>query len=236
MTAVHDGRTVLRDAILRLVAGAADGLSDAELRSALASSHPGLRAQRVNQLCRHLVATGALERVGTRPIRNRTPTGASGVPPLTPSVRKAPRSTPFPRVPVRDATQAWTRPVNVAATVGAWLVGHGATVGRTDPGGHGLVAALHGDDVRVEVLGWPGDRRAMHPVTLADDWFATAVDMLGRRRRVLPRARLAVALPDTRRYRTLAAACPALVAARVEVWFVDEKGAVHPVGEPVRAG
>jgi hypothetical protein len=133
--------------------------------------------------------------------------------------------------PAYDALQAWSRVVNVQALVAGWLVRRGATLRWASLDGgpaRDLVASLDGDDVHVEVTGWPADGARTHPTTIAGDWFSAAEQAAAERRRAHPRARIVIALPDTRRYRTLAERRAAsLAGARAEVWFVDPAGAVH---------
>ncbi len=134
-------------------------------------------------------------------------------------------------VPARDALQAWSRAVNVQAAVATWLTGRGATIRSATTDGHGpardLVVSLDGGDVHVEVTGWPQDGARTHPTTIAGDWFSAAEQAATERRRAHPRARIVIALPDTRRYRALTRdRSAALDGARAEVWFVDPAGAV----------
>ena len=60
-----------REDIIRLLAETPEGLSDGELAAALAERYPGLNAKAANHQCRRLLATGMVERVGTRPVRTR---------------------------------------------------------------------------------------------------------------------------------------------------------------------
>jgi hypothetical protein len=134
--------------------------------------------------------------------------------------------------PPYDALQAWSRVVNVQARVASWLVRRGATLRWATVEGDGpardLVASMDGDDVHVEVTGWPADGARTHPTTIAGDWFAAAEQAAAQRRRAHPRARIVIALPDTRRYRSLTEQRSAsLAGAQAEVWFVDPAGAVH---------
>ncbi|WP_433800734.1 hypothetical protein [Actinomycetospora sp. CA-084318] len=133
-------------------------------------------------------------------------------------------------LPVRDVLQGWSRTQNVAAAVATWLTHRGGTVRRAAAQGPALdlVAALDGEDVHVEVTGWPPDGARTHPSTVAADWFRAASAAAVQRRRAHPRSRVVIALPDTRRYRSLAAdAAPGLADARAEVWFVDAAGRVQ---------
>lgn len=141
-------------------------------------------------------------------------------------------STPTCGPPPYDALQAWSRVVNVQAVVASWLVRRGATLRWATVDGDGpardLVASMDGDDVHVEVTGWPADGARTHPTTIAGDWFSAAEQAAAQRRRAHPRARIVIALPDTRRYRSLTEQRSAsLAGARAEVWFVDPAGAVH---------
>lgn len=355
-----------RAAVLRMLDASPDGLSDAALARALGD---GTRPQTVNQLCRRLVAEGALERVGTRPILNRRPTPPArrrgrktaapsapdpspGAPPTelrargtgsrrtgkatpatsgrtagdvttpapnaskteaspaAPPTRASARSkngrrtadvtaptpnasrteassareatsepqntspepakpkgrkqstaesaapqadavqaepaheglTPAPTrtapvaptcgPPPFDVLQAWSRVANVQALVADWLVRRGATLRSATLDGQGptrdLVASLDGDDVHVEVTGWPADGARTHPTTIAGDWFSGAEQAAAQRRRAHPKARIVIALPDTRRYRSLTEQrATSLAGAGAEVWFVDPAGSIH---------
>ncbi|WP_285651355.1 hypothetical protein [Actinomycetospora sp. NBRC 106375] len=134
--------------------------------------------------------------------------------------------------PEYDVLQAWSRVVNVQALVAGWLVRSGGTLRSASADGKGpardLVASLDGDDVHVEVTGWPADGARTHPTTIAGDWFSAAEQAAAQRRRAHPQARIVIALPDTRRYRALTEQRSAsLAGTRAEVWFVDPAGAVH---------
>lgn len=134
--------------------------------------------------------------------------------------------------PPYDALQAWSRVVNVQARVASWLVRRGATLRWATVDGDGpardLVASMDGDDVHVEVTGWPADGARTHPTTIAGDWFSAAEQAAAQRRREHPRARIVIALPDTRRYRSLTEQrSSSLAGARAEVWFVDPAGSVQ---------
>jgi hypothetical protein len=132
-------------------------------------------------------------------------------------------------VPTRDVLQGWSRTQNVAAAVADWITRHGGTIHAANATGpaHDLVATVHGDEVHVEVTGWPPDGARSHPTTLAGDWFGAAARAATQRRREHPRGRVVIALPDTRRYRALADDAEALRRARAEVWFVDASGEIQ---------
>jgi hypothetical protein len=146
------------------------------------------------------------------------------------ALRRVPEPSNEVVLPTRDVLQGWSRTQNVAAAVAQWLTRRGGTIRAAHAVGpaHDLVATLDGDDVHVEVTGWPPDGARSHPSTLADDWFRAATRAATQRRRAHPRSRVVIALPDTRRYRTLADdGAEVLRQARTEVWFVDPSGAVQ---------
>ena len=146
------------------------------------------------------------------------------------ALRRVPEPTNEVVLPTRDVLQGWSRTQNVAAAVAGWLTRRGGTIRAAHASGpaHDLVATLDGDDVHVEVTGWPPDGARSHPTTLAGDWFRAATRAATQRRRAHPRSRVVIALPDTRRYRALADDdAEVLRRARAEVWFVDSSGAVQ---------
>jgi len=146
------------------------------------------------------------------------------------ALRRVPEPSDEVVVPTRDVLQGWSRTQNVAAAVAGWLTRRGGTIRAAHAVGpaHDLVATLDGADVHVEVTGWPPDGARSHPTTLAGDWFRAATRAAAQRRRAHPRSRVVIALPDTRRYRTLADEdAEVLRRARAEVWFVDPSGAVQ---------
>ncbi|MDT7741868.1 MAG: hypothetical protein QOE59_946 [Actinomycetota bacterium] len=146
------------------------------------------------------------------------------------ALRRVPEPTNEVVLPTRDVLQGWSRTQNVAAAVAGWLTRRGGTIRAAHAVGpaHDLVATLNGDDVHVEVTGWPPDGARSHPTTLAGDWFRAATRAATQRRRAHPRSRVVIALPDTRRYRALVDDdAEVLRRARAEVWFVDPTGAVQ---------
>jgi hypothetical protein len=146
------------------------------------------------------------------------------------ALRRVPEPSDDVVLPTRDVLQGWSRTQNVAAAVAGWLTRRGGTIRAARAAGpaHDLVATLDGHDVHVEVTGWPPDGARSHPTTLAGDWFRAATRAATQRRRAHPRSRVVIALPDTRRYRTLADDdAEVLRHARAEVWFVDPSGAVQ---------
>ncbi|MDD7919938.1 hypothetical protein [Actinomycetospora callitridis] len=151
---------------------------------------------------------------------------------LTPATSRSEPEAPTCGPPPFDVLQAWSRVANVQALVADWLVRRGATLRSATVDGQGptrdLVASLDGDDVHVEVTGWPADGARTHPTTIAGDWFSGAEQAAAQRRRAHPRARIVIALPDTRRYRSLTEQrATSLAGAGAEVWFVDPAGSVH---------
>ncbi len=146
------------------------------------------------------------------------------------ALRRVPEPSSEVVLPTRDVLQGWSRTQNVAAAVAGWLTRRGGTIRAAHAVGpaHDLVATLDGDDVHVEVTGWPPDGARSHPTTLAGDWFRAATRAAAQRRRAHPRSRVVIALPDTRRYRALVGDdAEVLRRAQAEVWFVDPSGAVQ---------
>ena len=151
---------------------------------------------------------------------------------VTPTTSQRETEAPTCGPPPFDVLQAWSRVANVQALVADWLVRRGATLRSATLDGQGptrdLVASLDGDDVHVEVTGWPADGARTHPTTIAGDWFSGAEQAAAQRRRAHPKARIVIALPDTRRYRSLTEQrATSLAGAGAEVWFVDPAGSVH---------
>jgi hypothetical protein len=151
---------------------------------------------------------------------------------LTPTTPQSGPEVPTCGPPPYDVLQAWSRVANVQALVADWLVRRGATLRSATLDGQGptrdLVASLDGDDVHVEVTGWPADGARTHPTTIAGDWFSGAEQAAAQRRRAHPKARIVIALPDTRRYRSLTEQrATSLAGAGAEVWFVDPAGSVQ---------
>ena len=145
------------------------------------------------------------------------------------ALRIAPEAPAGVEVPTRDVHLGWSRTHNVAAAVATWLTRRGSTIRRvTDQGSAlDLVAVLDGEEVHVEVTGWPPESTRSHPSTAAGDWYSAASRAAVQRRRAHPRSRIVIALPDTRRYRSLAADDhETLCATRTEIWFVDAAGRV----------
>jgi hypothetical protein len=133
-------------------------------------------------------------------------------------------------VPIWDVLQGWSRTQNVAAAVAGWLTRRGGRIRAAHASGpaHDLVAALDGDDIHVEVTGWPPDGARTHPTTLAADWFHAAARAAAQRRRAHPQGRVVIALPDTRRYRALVDDdAEVLRRARTEIWFVGPEGEIQ---------
>lgn len=145
------------------------------------------------------------------------------------ALRIAPEAPVGVEVPTRDVHLGWSRTHNVAAAVASWLTRRGSTIRRVSDQGPALdlVAALDGEEVHVEVTGWPPENSRSHPATVAADWYSAASRAAVQRRRAHPRSRVVIALPDTRRYRSLAADDhETLCRARTEIWFVDAAGRV----------
>ena len=172
------------------------------------------------------------ERGSRARLRTGVGRGRDGPRGVTPTTSQSEPEAPTCGPPPFDALQAWSRVANVQALVADWLVRRGATLRSATLEGQGptrdLVASLDGDDVHVEVTGWPADGARTHPTTIAGDWFSGAEQAAAQRRRAHPKARIVIALPDTRRYRSLTEQrATSLAGARAEVWFVDPAGSVQ---------
>lgn len=103
--------------------------------------------------------------------------------------------------------------------------------------GTDIVASLHGRVIHIEVKGWPsatyadsskaGEVKRTQLTPQATHWSAGAVLSALRLRGRNPADRVLTVFPDFRRYRNLADETAAtLLAAGIEIWFVNESGEV----------
>lgn len=189
---------------------------------------------------RHLVALG-FEVAGD--IESRTTSTTAG-PALT-----AP-SAPLPATGLRrdDSAPAehggeWHTEANVQAALVTALAGAGwriLSVANTATKEHGIdvIASRDGQTVGVEVKGFPsrgyadparaGEVKRTSPSTQAGHWYSQAVLAAMRLRGKEPTWQSVIALPDFPRYRDLhAETAGSLAAAQIEVWWVDQAGAVQ---------
>ena len=114
------------------------------------------------------------------------------------------------------------------------------SVANTGTKEHGVdvIASRDGQTVGVEVKGFPsrdyadparaGEVKRTSPSTQAGHWYAQAILAAMRLRNKEPDWRSVIALPDFRRYRDLhAETAESLQVAQIEVWWIDQTGAVH---------
>lgn len=173
-----------------------------------------------------------LERVG--PGRYRLVTEESTEAPLLPAA---------PREGLHTELDAhWTWEGNVQAAVVQHLLDHGTSIIATADTanrqqGLDIEAEHNGRRMLVEVKGYPsriyargpkrGQSKPTQPATQARHWFSAALLSAALLRGSDARARVAMAFPDLPTYRSLAERCDnVLQAAAIEVWFVDEEGAI----------
>lgn len=137
----------------------------------------------------------------------------------------------------------WHTETNVQAALVTALAGDGwriLSVANTATKEHGIdvIAARDGQTAGVEVKGYPsrgyadparaGEVKRTRPSTQAGHWYSQAVLAAMRLRGKEPQWRSVIALPDFPRYRDLhAETAGSLAAAQIEVWWVDQAGAVH---------
>lgn len=185
---------------------------------------------------RHLAALG-YEVAGDVEPRTEPPTVRGAVTP------------PAPAAPPRDIEQPaelageWHTEANVQASLVTALAADGwriLSVANTATKEHGIdvIASRDGQTVGVEVKGFPSrgyadparaaEVKRTSPSTQAGHWYSQAVLAAMRLRGKESAWRSVIALPDFPRYRDLhAETSGSLAAAQIEVWWVDQAGAVH---------
>jgi hypothetical protein len=178
------------------------GLTDAELAALL-----GKRHQHINMTCRSLADSGLIVRDGASgSITNRL----TADPPADEIRRPV-------HMPAETADDDWAREGNVQSRLvthlaGAdWRILSVADTARREQG-IDIVAERDGARLLVEVKGWPsttyargeraGQPKPTQPTLQAAHWFASGLTTLIRRGGSTG-VRLALALPDKRRYRGL---------------------------------
>ncbi|ACQ79749.1 conserved hypothetical protein [Beutenbergia cavernae DSM 12333] len=118
-----------------------------------------------------------------------------------------------------------------------WRILSVANTATKEPG-IDVIASRDGQTVGVEVKGFPSrnyadparaeERKRTSPSTQAGHWYSQAVLAAMRRRGREPSWRSAIALPDFPRFRDLhGETAGSLAAAQIEVWWVDQEGAVR---------
>jgi Holliday junction resolvase-like predicted endonuclease len=175
---------------------------------------------------------------------------ASNVEPRRPQPAAYPAiaSSPVPAI-LRDVDEPsefageWHTEANVQAALVTALADEGwriLSVANTATKEHGIdvIASRDGQTAGVEVKGYPSrgyadparaaEVKRTSPSTQAGHWYSQAVLAAMRLRGKEPQWRSVIALPDFPRYRDLhAETAGSLAAAQIEVWWVDQAGAVH---------
>jgi Holliday junction resolvase-like predicted endonuclease len=189
---------------------------------------------------RHLAALG-FEVAGD--IESRTSSTAVG-PAVTPPSAPLPAAglRPYVSAPAEHGGE-WHTEANVQAALVTALAGEGwriLSVANTATKEHGIdvIASRDGQTAGVEVKGYPsrgyadparaGEVKRTSPSTQAGHWYSQAVLAAMRLRGKEPQWRSVIALPDFPRYRDLhAETAGSLAAVQIEVWWVDQAGAVQ---------
>lgn len=137
----------------------------------------------------------------------------------------------------------WHTEANVQSSLVTALVTDGwriLSVANTATRERGIdvVAALDGQTVGIEVKGYPsreyadparaGEAKRTRPSTQAGHWYSQVVLAAMRVRGKEPTWRSVIVLPDFPRYRELhSQTVGSLSAAQIEVWWIDQRGALH---------
>jgi hypothetical protein len=213
--------------VLEALRSSPAGMSDAELAGLL-----GKRHQHINQTCLTLADQGLIVRHSSLgSITNRLAT-------VAPSRASDRPSVPLPAGPMDD----WAWEGNVQAGVVRQLAAMGwrivavADTARRHKGPD-IIAERDGTRLLVEVKGWPsttyargersGQPKPTQPTLQATHGFAEGLTTLIRRGADLS-TRLALALPDMPRYRTLLAEAGwAIQRLEIIVYLVEADGVVH---------
>ncbi|WP_107767029.1 hypothetical protein [Nocardioides terrigena] len=191
-----------------------------------------------NTARRHLAALG-YEVAGDVEPRTEPPAVRGAA---TPLAAPAPAQDPVEGKPAELAGE-WHTEANVQASLVTALAAEGwriLSVANTATKEHGIdvIAARNGQTVGVEVKGFPsrgyadparaGELKRTSPSTQAGHWYSQAVLAAMRLRGKEPTWGSVIALPDFPRYRDLhAETAGSLAAAQIDVWWVDQTGAVH---------
>lgn len=217
--------TVKSDVLL-LLEQSAGGLTDGQLASALGKNHA-----QINVLCRQLETDGNVVRDrASGQIVNREPAG--------PSIRERP-----PVESAATAPQEWFGEASVQAALVAYLAGSGWAIKRvadtvSRERGVDVVAERAGQQLLVEVKGWPstryargpraGEEKPTHPSVQAKVWYADVLLAVARLRQTHREGDIAIGLPDLPRYRSLLAETShALAALKIQVLLVSEPDQVR---------
>lgn len=167
-------------------------------------------------------------------------------PPTVRSAFRPPAATSRPPQDLADPTEVsgeWHSEANVQAALVTALARAGwriLSVANTATKEHGIdvIASRDGRTVGVEVKGFPSrgyadparaaEVKRTSPSTQAGHWYSQAILAAMRLRGKEPTWRSVIALPDFPRYRDLhTETAGSLAAAEIEVWWVDQTGAVR---------
>jgi len=212
----------LKDRILAYLQTCPDGADDGEIERALSVRYHS----QVNSRCRELEAEGLIERRKTgRTLRNFYCASLSPAPAAAgPEVRAA-----------AAESRPWYWEGNVQAAVVSYLAANGHRIVRvadtaSREAGKDIVAAMpSGDELWVNVKGYPEATERTNPPTQARHWFAGALYDLLAWRGDNPSVGLALALPDFPTYRNMVQRIGwALPLIRASVLWVHEGGSVEP--------
>lgn len=140
-------------------------------------------------------------------------------------------------------SESWHTEANIQASLVTALAADGwriLSVANTSTKEHGVdvIGTRDGQTFGVEVKGFPsrdyadparaGEIKRTQPSTQASHWYAQAVLAAMRLRHKEPTWRSVIALPDFPRYRALyVETATSLDAAQIEIWWVDQTGALH---------
>ncbi|GAA1157843.1 hypothetical protein GCM10009630_65030 [Kribbella jejuensis] len=218
----------IRDDVLQLLQSNEEGMTDAQLAAELGKLH-----QQINSRCRQLAAEGLIVR-----------DSSSGV--ILNRLRSAAPAAPGGHAPEPSTEQAsgpargWPHESAVQGALVGWLARDGWRILRvadteTQERGTDVIAERNGTRLLVEVKGYPGTTYARGakagqakptpPTLQASHWLAAALLKAMRMRGADTDARVAVAMPDYPRYRSILSEIEAsLRGAGVEVWLLSERG------------
>jgi hypothetical protein len=216
----------MADDVLRAIRARPKGMTDAELAALFRKRH-----QHINQTCRTLADQGLI-------IRDHAHGGiinkVSGMAPET--------HTREPRPLAASTAEEWTWEGNVQSRIVTHLAKSGwniIAVANTAQRERGvdIIAERDRQRILVEVKGWPsttyargeraGQPKPTQPTLQATHWFAELLTSLIRRGAERG-SRLAMALPDMPRYRTLLGeAAWALERLDITVYLVTAEGSVQ---------
>jgi hypothetical protein len=212
------------DDVLRALRARPASMTDAEIAAMLHKSH-----QQINQACRRLAQQNMLTRDNSRGESiNKIHDGAP------PTQAQGARTEPL------AAAAAWGWEGNIQSRVATYLAASGWSIIRVADTaqrerGVDIIAERDGQRLLVEVKGWPGTTYSREragqpkltaPTLQAAHWFAEGLTTLIRRGAEAG-SRLALALPDMARYRTLLAEAGwALDRLEIAVFLVTVEGTV----------